>query len=107
MEQLTTTPARMAHVQALAGLQDRYPEDTEILALSPAETIEFARLTGFDEMRDYLDHKFLYLLPSPFPGDILTGAERVLSEQSLLSLMRAYVAVWPVKPAIKRARRKG
>jgi hypothetical protein len=107
MEQLTMTPARMAHVQALAGLQDDYPEDAEILALSPSEAIEFARLTGFDGMRDYLDHKFLLLLPELYPGDLLTGPERVLAEQSLLVLMRAYVAVWPEKPAIKRARRKG
>ncbi len=103
----TLAPDRMAHVQALAGLEDRYPEDAEILALSPAETNEFARLTGFDGMRDYLDHKFLFLLPTVFPGDILTAVERVLAEQALLVLMRAYVAVWPEKPAIKRARRKG
>jgi hypothetical protein len=103
----TLTPDRMAHVQALAGLEGCYPEDAEILTLTPAETNEFARLTGFDGMRDYLDQKLLLLLPAVFPGDILTGAERLLAEQALIALIRAYVAVWPVEAAIKRGRRKG
>lgn len=108
MEHIQLSPDRMAHVEDLAALDDRWPDDAEILDLSDAERIEFAKLMDHPSISQMIDEQYVWrLIPFPEPWEMpLSGAERVLAEQALIAVMRAYAAVWPQGlPELKRKRR--